>query len=314
MRASLLADMDALEDRLTGWAWRRKDVRAAVVVGSRARADHPADEYADLDVAIMTTAAAKYHRDRRWLSEIADVWAVVPDPSGVTYHVLFAGGLDAGIAVIPASPVKLAARVVPVLRRFPAVSRALPLGAGVRLEREIAGAAAYTRRGYRVLFDKDGLAKRFFSLFPASGLSTAPRPAEAQFARAVNEFWFVAAWTAKHIWRGEVWRARSTGLEGGMRDAVLKMVEWHAQATSTTPVDTWEGGRFIEEWASPAILSGLRRSFSGYDAAGADAALRSMMELFAALSAEAGQALGYDHMPSLARSVTDWIDQHRPAA
>jgi hypothetical protein len=39
-----------------------------------------------------------------------------------------------------------------------------------------------------------------------------------------------------------------------------------------------------------------------------------MMELFAALSAEAGQALGYDHMPSLARSVTDWIDQHRPAA
>jgi len=41
--------------RFVAWAQEQDDVRAAVVIGSRARTDHPADEWADLDVLIATT-------------------------------------------------------------------------------------------------------------------------------------------------------------------------------------------------------------------------------------------------------------------
>lgn len=309
MSENLIAAMDALEARFTAWARQCKDVRAAIVVGSRARTDHPADEWADLDVAILTTAPASYHRDTSWIAEIAEVWAVSNDPSGVTYHVLFAGGLDAGIAVIPATPVKLATRIVPTVRKLPGP---LTLGFGRRIERELQGAAAYTSRGYRVLFDKDGMAERFFSLFPSDVAPAAPPPTAAEFAGIVNEFWFVAVWTAKHFWRGETWRARSVGLEGRMKAALLKMVEWHAQAMSSKPLDTWEDGRFIEEWASPEVLSGLSGSFAGYDASACEQALAVMKDTFTELSDETGRLIGHDHLPALGQQVTEWIAQNRP--
>ena len=40
-----VASMEDLERRLVSWAARRRDVRTVLVVGSRARVDHPADEW-----------------------------------------------------------------------------------------------------------------------------------------------------------------------------------------------------------------------------------------------------------------------------
>lgn len=302
---SLLAAMDELEAKFTAWARRRKDLRAAIVVGSRARTDHQADEWSDLDIALVTTAAARYHADRSWITEIADVWAVAKDPSGVTYHVLFAGGMDAGIAIIPAAPVKLATRLLPSLRRIPVFRR--------RIESQLSEAAAYTSRGYRVLFDKDGITERFFSLIELPERAASPRPTREQFSWVVNEFWFTAVWTAKHLWRGELWHARNVGLEGRMKAALLMMMEWHACTTSPL-LDTWEGGRFIEEWAGDEVISALQRSFAGYGLAESERALGEIMALFADIVADTALSLGYDGQPGIGRDVTAWIGQHRPAA
>jgi hypothetical protein len=92
------------------------------------------------------------------------------------------------------------------------------------------------------------------------------------------------------------------------------MIEWQAQPTGSGNHKRWEGERFLEEWASPSVLTGLKRSFVGYDAVAAEAALLSMMDFFSGLSAETGQLLGYDHMPSLALRVKGWIEKHRTAA
>lgn len=44
-----------LVERFRKWAENRLDTRAAVAIGSRAQVDHPADEWADLDLVIVTT-------------------------------------------------------------------------------------------------------------------------------------------------------------------------------------------------------------------------------------------------------------------
>jgi len=47
--------MEQIEQRFTAWAQTQPDIRAAMVVGSRARTDHPADEWSDLDILVITT-------------------------------------------------------------------------------------------------------------------------------------------------------------------------------------------------------------------------------------------------------------------
>ena len=41
-----------LIERLTAWAQAQENIRIATLIGSRARTDHPADEWSDLDVFI----------------------------------------------------------------------------------------------------------------------------------------------------------------------------------------------------------------------------------------------------------------------
>ena len=47
--------MEQLEQRFAAWAQTQPDIRAAFVVGSRARTDHPADQWSDLDIMVVTT-------------------------------------------------------------------------------------------------------------------------------------------------------------------------------------------------------------------------------------------------------------------
>ncbi len=231
------ASMDALEQRFVAWAETRDDIRATIVVGSRARTDHPADEWADLDVGFLTTDPRCYLESADWLQEIAPVWSWYADPEGVTRHVLFAGGFDAGLAPAPVASVKTAIRLLPLLRRFPVLFHLIP--GGSRIRREVESIGDYYRRGVRVILDKDGLAAKFLALFPASGVHRA-LPAEGEFAAVVREFWFAAVWTAKHLRRGELWWAKTSGCDGRMKTLLLRMIEWHAWAHHGTDYDTWQ--------------------------------------------------------------------------
>ena len=304
MSGDVNAAFRRLEDRFVAWAKARGDIRAAVVVGSRARLDHPADEWADLDIGFFTTDTRRYVSSDGWLSEIGDVWVTYTDPTGVTRHVLYEGGLDAGFAPLPHGPVKMAVRFVPLLRRFPVLFRLIPGGA--RLRRDIDEAGEYYRRGVRIILDKDGLIGKLLAMFPPESRPNAI-PAEAMFTAAVNEFWFAAAWTAKHLRRGELWWAKSSGLDGRMKEILLQVTEWHAWASHGLECDTWSGGRFLEEWADPRVVAGLRDAFACYDAGDAWRALFVSMELFRWLATETAERLGFPYPGSADQSVTEWV-------
>ena len=288
------ASVANLEGRFVAWAQRRADIRAAIVVGSRARADHPADEWADLDLGILVERPQRYLKHHGWLRQLGSPLAKYLDPSGATLHVLFEDGADAGFAFLPANAFKQAARVLPLLNRFPVLFRALPAGLGARLEGELSEAAAYYRRGYRVILDKDGLAERFFSLAP-SGLSEAVAPTEREFLDLVSRFWFLAVWTAKHLKRGELWWAKTNGCDGEMKGMLLLMIEWYERSAKGWDYDTWEGGRFLEEWADDSVVTALTPTFAHYDATDVWRALTATMDVFRKLSRETAARLGYPY-------------------
>ena len=68
------------EDAFISWAEEKDDIRAAFIVGSRARMDHPADEWSDLDIIIYAKDHKTYLSDTDWLENIGNVWITF------TYH------------------------------------------------------------------------------------------------------------------------------------------------------------------------------------------------------------------------------------
>ena len=303
------ASMDDLEARFKDWALARPDVRALVVVGSRARDDHPADEWADLDLGMVTRDPQRYTAGPGWLSEIAEPWVVHRDHVGITWHVLFDGGLDAGVAPLPATTLRYASWVLPKLRKRPWLRRLVPAPLRRRLDDAEHELAAYCGRGVRVLLDKDGQATRLFAIMPAAQQATAATIDE--FRAVVDEFWFLAVWYAKHLRRGELWHAKTVAGDGRMKTLLLQMIEWHAQVT--LGVDTWSDGRFLEEWADPRARNALAATFARYDLADLWRGGMATLDLFRLLARETAAELGYAYPDDTDARITAWMLRCRPA-
>jgi aminoglycoside 6-adenylyltransferase len=256
---------DALIDMFVSWAKTDDNIRAAVVVGSQARTeDHPADEWSDLDLLVVANDPQPLWEQSDWLRNIGVPWITfvepTPDDGGYERRVLFEGGLDVDFAPIGAADLRaLAGRPLP------------PVLADI------------LRRGVRVILDKDGLGPMFQS--PAEAPPPAPSPPEAEFLNRVNDFWYHAVWTAKHLRRGELWWSISC-CNIYLKNLLRQMMEWHAHATRGPGVDTWMRGRFLEEWAGPKAVEMLPLVFARYDREDAWRALRATMDLFHGLASE----------------------------
>src|SRR5689334_21072401 len=93
--AELAAAYQGLLDRFTRWATGEDAIRAAVVIGSRARSDHPADEWADLDIIVFATDPQQYIAAPEWLGNLGAAWFTFTertgDGEGMERRVLYEG-------------------------------------------------------------------------------------------------------------------------------------------------------------------------------------------------------------------------------
>lgn len=279
-----------IEERLVAWAAREHDVRALVVVGSRATTKSPRDAFSDLDVLVVARRPRSYVEESAWLDRIEPPWLtyVIQTPLGdkIARGAIFRGGrvtVDfafVGRWSLPAGIVLLGA-----LSRSPGLASWLPSV----LQNQLAALARMVRAGTRALVDKDGVAARLGRTVVSWPRRTPP--SEREFADVVATFWGTILWTAKKVLRGDLWRS----IEGG-RDArglLLQMIEWHAGATHGWDYETWYLGRYIERWAEPRVVQALPALFPGYDLASQQRALVATAEMFRWVSVETAERLGF---------------------
>jgi aminoglycoside 6-adenylyltransferase len=278
---------DLLIERFTVWAGQEENVRAAIIIGSQARSDHPADEWSDLDVIILARDPDTYWQTNEWLDAIGATWLdfVEPSPDGrsMEHRVLFAGGLDTDFALSPA-----------------AAFRKLLEGG---LPSDIADTI---QRGIRVLVDKDNLVGLLPEL--SNDVPAAQLPSKDTFLNLVHNFWYHTLWTAKHLRRGELWWAKSC-CDIKLKILLQEMLEWHAQATRFQRADTWLRGRFLEEWADPRAVAALSGAFAHYEEADIWRALLATMDLFAWLERETAAVLGYQYPSAGAEHTADRVHE-----
>ncbi len=276
---------ETLTQKLVGWAREEAGVRSAFILGSRARTDHPADESSDLDIAILVVDPQRYLSDAEWVKQIGIPWLTFIESTGDGYfyerRVLFEGGYDVDFAFLPVEAMQ-----------------------GVLTGPFAADLANIFQRGVRLILDKDGLAAQIIAAAPQTPLPVPP--SQEEFLNLVNDFWYHAVWTAKKMQRGELWTAKSC-CDSYMKWRLLRIVEWHARLQHGQDYDTWHSGRFLEEWADPRLVRGLRPAFSAYDEASLWRALFATMNLFHWLALETAQRLGYPYPSSGEERATELV-------
>jgi len=280
-----------LIERFRKWAESRPDIRAAVIVGSRARVDHPADDWADLDIVIVTTDPEYYVSTSGWIKNFAKPVLTFIEPTSTgdekERRVLYEDMLDVDFAIIPQEKLQGLLSIKSDLQASAQVSNLLG-------------------RGVRVLIDKDGMTKQLSTLSASIAEPPSPQPTQDEFLGVVNDFLYHAVFTAKHMRRGELWWT-VTCLNCHMQHLLLRMIEWHALATHDWKHDTWFRGRFLEEWAHPKAVNGLHQAFARYDKEDIKRALLSTIGLFRQLANETSTNLSYPYPREADKNVTKWI-------
>ena len=284
---------EELIKRFCKWAEKRSDIRAAIVVGSRARVDHPADEWADLDIIILTTNPEYYVTRSDWISNIGKPLLTFIEPTATgdekERRVLFSGMLDVDFSIIPKEKAE----------------SLLKAAANPQARAQISDLLS---RGIRVLVDKDNVVKRMRSLVPFPKKTPRSPPTRDEFIEVVNDFLYHGVFTAKHLARGELWWT-VVCLDCYMQRLLLTMMEWHALAIHNWKYDVWFRGRFLEEWAEPQAVKELSGAFAHYDREDIKRALFVTMDLFSRLATKTATKLAYAYPVEADRKVTSCIQK-----
>lgn len=274
--------VEELLQRFVGWAKAQPDIVAVLNQGSRARIDHPADEWADLDLIIFTNNKEKYIHNSDWLENFGKTVVTHVEKTAVGDEVerraIFEGGVDVDFSII---------------------SDEQP---NENLEQSSPQDLDMIRRGVRVLFDKTG--KIQVSLSKLSSTPAHPRtpPTRKEFDQLVNDFLYHIYWTAKKLRRGELWTAKAS-CDRYMKWQLLTMIEWNALASRGWNTDVWFNGRYLEEWILPETRKALEETFAHYDYKDIEKALFATIDLFLELSNDTGRQLGFDNVAPQAGKV-----------
>lgn len=271
---------DELIESIRRWAVNASDVHAVVIIGSRARAARPADEFSDLDLLVVATDTDRFYQTTDWLQAIGTPWLWFDEqtPAGMMERrVLFDQALDVDFVFMPLSDLQNSTNDL---------------------------ALSTLQRGYRVLVDKVGISH---DLKPVHAAGTkAVKPTESEYVNDVNDFWFHTVWLTKKLLRGEVWMAKSC-LDGYLKRILLRMAEHHAHIKNGWDYDTWFDGRFFDSWADPTVLKSIRYAYAHYDEDDIIRALRATMELFRTVASETAAGMGWAYPEQTDREATRWV-------
>lgn len=266
--------------RLQDWAAREDNVRFALLVGSQARSERPADPYSDIDLALFARAPDRLLQDQSWISGLAGYWTSHLEATALgsaqERRVLFADGQDVDFAVFSMGSLKALAS-----------------------EPE---AAAVLRRGFRTLVDKDSVS---LNLAPDQSAPTPPSPGE--FSNVVNDYWFHLVWTAKKLRRGELLTALEA-TNGHLRALLVRAIRWHALVCGPRDRDVWHASRFFEEWADPRVLREFPGTVAQYDASSIARALRASRDLAQWLVGELSERGRFPATLTDPRALSSYLD------
>jgi len=281
-----------IEWRVGAWAETRSDVHGVLAVGSRARADRPADAYSDLDLTLFADEPDRLIDTDDWLHEIGPVTFSFVEGTAVggwrERRAVFAPMLDVDFSVVPSALLEL-----DFAEPGPVTDMIRPV----------------IDRGFRVVYDPRSRLRSLNDV-PLRKESEWTPPDEPAFTNLVVDFWYHAMWTTKKALRGEILVARQC-LDGSMKDKLLQIIGWQAKLDQPG-VEPWHGYRFFEGRTDPGIVEAFHATWG---AATREQILRDLagtMDLFGDLARPMAGRFGYRYPERVETHVRVWIQETVP--
>jgi len=249
-------DPAGLLERIIDHARAEPAIRGLLLLGSRARIEHAADEWSDTDLIVLVGDPDGFLADAGWPAHFGPVAMTFIEATGHgrrERRTMYVDGTDLDLIPVAVDEVRQGWADFPGL--------------------------AVLARGFRVLHDPDGLLSDLERWVDERPPEEDWPPQVVDFESLVADFWYHAVWTARKLRRGELWVALEC-LDGYMKRRLLTVLEWQARARDGGNADPWFGGRFLERWAEPASVAALGEAFAHYAAADVRRALRATMDLF----------------------------------
>lgn len=255
---------------ILGVAKRDERVRAVYMNGSRANPNVKRDLFQDYDIVYAVTETASFLRDPSWISVFGEV-LVMQQPELMDHTLGKKTDFDARYAY---------------LMQFADGNRIdLTLLSLEQLERE------YGEDGLTApLLDKDGILKPLPT--PTDEEFWVKRPSQAQYTACCNEFFWVAPYCAKGLWRNELLYANEM-LFHYVLGQLKKMLSWYAGTLTGFQVSMGKAEKRLAEFLPQKDWDRLTRVFCADSTEHAWEALFSAYGLFVEYAKRVGGVLGY---------------------
>jgi aminoglycoside 6-adenylyltransferase len=258
----------AMLDLITRVAQNDDRIRAVILNGSRANPNAPRDFFQDYDIVYLVTEVASFKAEPDWIKPFGELMVMqLPDDmldpppdegGGYAYLMQFADGNRIDLSLYPISKL-----------------------------------AEHERDSLSVLLlDKDGV---FGSFGPATEGDYLPRPPTAKaYADCCNEFWWVATYVAKGLWREEMLYAKAM-LDQVVREQLIKMLTWHIGMKTQFSLNPGKSGKYFKRYLEPDLWQALQKTYADADYANTWDSLLAMCDLFRFVARNVAGHFGFDY-------------------
>jgi aminoglycoside 6-adenylyltransferase len=275
-------DEKQMLELIVGTAREDANIRTVVLEGSRANPLAVKDPLQDYDVIYGVTTVKPYSGNMEWIKRFGDLMILqMPDGMGnsplldhkFTYLMQFVDGNRIDLNVYDVAHLKN--------HRFSSQSM--------------------------VLLDKDDWLK----LPPLSSSDYFPgQPTRKQFDDCCNEYWWVATYVAKGLWRGDLPYARHM-LDNIVRCQALKMMDWYFGIKTNFRESPGKYGKRFRTYIESELCDRLAATYSTSDIESTWQALDTLCALFRDVSSKVGARFGYLYCSEDDRRVTLYLQHLR---
>ncbi len=229
-----MRDTEVMMDLIVGMAIEEDKIRAVELNGSRVNKTIEADFFQDFDVVYYTRDVPYYRDNREWIDRFGEMMIMqmpeAMDDPPAKYNGTF----------VYLMQFKDGNRIDLTFR---------PIPANGMIERE--GLS-------QILLDKD---KIFTEDHEIGDYDFYPQvPTQKAFEDCCNEYWWVSAYVAKALWRGQIMLAKEI-FEKYVRDMMKRQLVWHYGDLTNYQASPGKGLSKIETVLSEAYMNIYKQTF-----------------------------------------------------
>ncbi len=269
-------------DQLLDFANNEDKVRAVLWNGSRVNPNVKKDIFCDYDVVFSVVDPDCYLENQDWISRFGDL--VIRQQNDC-----MVGGKNAYIFLMQFTD-------------------------GVRIDLSFHSIEVITESVYRdslikVLLDKD---KRIPLLdAPNESIYYVKKPSGQEFAKVMNNAWWIQTYVAKGIWRGELPLVKWM-FEGILMDCLIKLLSWQVGLEKDWQVNVGKCGRWLKKYLPSDIYGEFVTIYPGTGDEGIWQALAAYGKFVRKIGVKVAEGLGYVYPMQDDINVTEYLQKiHR---